>query len=148
MNDILIIVITFLISAAIMLPVGMLLRKKIAESKIQGAEKEANRLLENAKIEAENKKKEEIFRVKEEMLKARNELDQEIKERRGEVQLQEKRIRTKSIRKPKWKTKIRRITEKAKRGITKNFRIKYWRGKKTIIITIRKNLNRRESCIN
>ena len=92
MNDILIIVITFLISAAIMIPVGMLLRKKIAESKIQGAEKEANRLLENAKIEAENKKKEEIFKVKEEMLKARNELDQEIKERRGEVQLQEKRI--------------------------------------------------------
>ena len=92
MNDILIVVITFLISAAIMIPVGMILRKKIAESKIQGAENEANRLLENAKIEAENKKKEEIFKVKEEMLMARNELDQEIKERRGEVQLQEKRI--------------------------------------------------------
>ena len=46
----------------------------------------------NAKIEAENKSKEEIIKVKEEMLKARNELDQEIKERRGEVQLQEKRI--------------------------------------------------------
>jgi len=92
MNDILIVVITFLISAAIMLPVGMFLRKRIAESKIQGAENEANRLLENAKIEAENKKREEIFKVKEEMLMARNELDQEIKERRGEVQLQEKRI--------------------------------------------------------
>ena len=92
MNDILIVVITFLISAAIMIPVGMFLRKRIAESKIQGAENEANRLLENAKIEAENKKREEIFKVKEEMLMARNELDQEIKERRGEVQLQEKRI--------------------------------------------------------
>ena len=87
-----IIVITFLISAAICIPIGMMFRKKIAESKIQSAESEANRLLENAKIEAENKKKEEIFKVKEEMLKARNELDQEIKERRGEVQLQEKRI--------------------------------------------------------
>ncbi len=92
MNDILIVVITFLISAAILIPIGMVLRKRIAESKIQGAENEANRLLENAKIEAENKKKEEIFKVKEEMLKARNELDQEIRERRGEVQLQEKRI--------------------------------------------------------
>lgn len=92
MNDILIVVVTFLISAAILIPVGMLLRKRIAESKIQSAENEANRLLENAKIEAENKKKEEIFKVKEEMLKARNELDQEIRERRGEVQLQEKRI--------------------------------------------------------
>ena len=92
MENIGIIVITFLISAAICIPVGMMFRKKIAESKIQSAESEANRLLENAKIEAENKKKEEIFKVKEEMLKARNELDQEIRERRGEVQLQEKRI--------------------------------------------------------
>ena len=92
MNDILIVVITFLISTAIMIPLGIIIRKRIAESKIQGAESEANRLLENAKIEAENKKKEEIFKVKEEMLKARNELDQEIRERRGEVQLQEKRI--------------------------------------------------------
>ena len=92
MNEILIIIATFLISAVICIPVGMVIRKKIAESKIESAESEANRLLENAKIEAENKKKEEIFKVKEEMLKARNELDQEIKERRGEVQLQEKRI--------------------------------------------------------
>ena len=92
MENIGIIVITFLISAAICIPVGMIFRKKIAESKIQSAESEANRLLENAKVEAENKKKEEIFKVKEEMLKARNELDQEIRERRGEVQLQEKRI--------------------------------------------------------
>ena len=92
MDNILIIVITFLISAVICIPLGMILRKRTAESKIQSAESEANRLLQNAKIEAENQKKEEIFKVKEEMLKARNELDQEIKERRGEVQLQEKRI--------------------------------------------------------
>ena len=92
MDNIFIIVITFLISAVICIPLGMILRKKTAESKIQSAESEANRLLQNAKIEAENQKKEEIFKVKEEMLKARNELDQEIKERRGEVQLQEKRI--------------------------------------------------------
>ena len=92
MDNILTIVITFLISAVICIPLGMILRKRTAESKIQSAESEANRLLQNAKIEAENQKKEEIFKVKEEMLKARNELDQEIKERRGEVQLQEKRI--------------------------------------------------------
>ena len=48
--------------------------------------------MENANIEAENKRKEEIFKAKEEILKARNELDQEIKERRGEIGLQEKRM--------------------------------------------------------
>ena len=91
-NEILMIIATFLISAAIMIPVGYILRKKIAESKIQSAENEARRLLENASIEAENKKKEEIFKAKEEILQNRNELDKEIKERRCEIALQEKRI--------------------------------------------------------
>ena len=90
--NILVIVAVILISAVIFIPVGVLIRKKIAESKIQGAENEVKRLIENAKREAENKKKEEIFKAKEEIMKSRNELDQEIRERRGEIQLQEKRI--------------------------------------------------------
>ena len=88
----LIIVATFLISAAVGIVVGMSLRKKIAESKIQGAEQEAKRLVDLAKIEAENMKKEEIIKAKEEIMKNRNELDQEIKERRSEVQKQESRM--------------------------------------------------------
>ena len=92
MNDVLIIIITLLISAAIFIPLGIAIRKRIAESKIKSAENEAKRLLENVKIEAENTKREEIFKAKEEMLKLRNDLDQEIKERRAEVTQQEKRI--------------------------------------------------------
>ena len=66
----LIIVATFLISAAVGIVVGMSLRKKIAESKIQGAEQEAKRLVDLAKIEAENMKKEEIIKAKEEIMKS------------------------------------------------------------------------------
>ena len=88
----LIIVAAILISLAIGMPVGMVIRKKIAESKIESAEQEAKRLVDLAKIEAENLKKEEIIKAKEEIMNARNELDQEIKERRGEVQKQESRI--------------------------------------------------------
>ena len=90
--NILIIIAAVLISLAIGVPVGMTLRKKIAESKIEGAEKEAKRLIDLAKIEAENMKKEEIFKAKEEIMNSRKELDQEIKERRGEIQKQEARI--------------------------------------------------------
>lgn len=90
--DILIIVATVLISLAIGIPIGMVYRKKVAESKIQGAENEAKRLVELAKIEAENLKKSEIFKAKEEIMNSRKELDQEIKERRGEVQKQEARL--------------------------------------------------------
>ena len=72
-----------LISLAIGMLVGILLRKKIAEAK---------RLVDLAKVEAENMKKEEIFKAKEEIMASRKELDQEIKERRGEIQKQESRI--------------------------------------------------------
>ena len=81
-----------LISLAIGIPIGIAYRKKVAESKIQGAENEAKRVIESAKKEAENLKKEEIIKAKEEIMANRKELDQEIKERRGEVQRQETRL--------------------------------------------------------
>ena len=90
--NIVIIIVSILISLAIGISIGMIYRKKIAESKIQGAENEAKRLVDLAKIEAENLKKGEIFKAKEEIMNSRKELDQEIKERRGEVQKQESRL--------------------------------------------------------
>ena len=90
--DNLIMVVSILISLAIGIVIGTILRKKIAESKIQGAEEEAKRLVDLAKVEAENLKREEIFKAKEEIIKDKEELDKEIKERRGEVQKQEARI--------------------------------------------------------
>ena len=87
-----IIVAAVLISLVIGILVGVVIRKKIAESKINGAEEEAKKLVELAKIEADNLKKEEIFKAKEEIMNARNELDKQIKERRGEIQKQESRI--------------------------------------------------------
>ena len=90
--DYLIIVAAVLISLAIGVTIGTILRKKIAESKIEGAEKEAKRLVDLAKIEAENMKKEEIFKAKEEIIKDKAELEKEIKERRGEIQKQETRL--------------------------------------------------------
>ncbi len=92
MQNVLIIVATVLISAVIFIPVGVFIRKKIAESQIQSAEREANRIIENGRLEAENAKKEELIKAKEEALHVRNELDKEIKERRGDIQVQEKRL--------------------------------------------------------
>ena len=88
----LIIIATFLISRVIGIIIGMTMRKKVAESKIGSAEEEAKRLIELAKVEAENMKKEEIIKAKEEIMNSRKELDQEIKERRSEVQKQESRM--------------------------------------------------------
>ena len=82
----------FLIAAVIFTFVGVYIRKRVAESKLNSAENEAKQILERAKIEAENSKKEEIFKAKEEILSARKDLDDEIRERRGEVQQQERRL--------------------------------------------------------
>ena len=90
--NIIITIAAVLISLAIGIPIGIAYRKKVAESKIQGAENEAKRVIESAKKEAENLKKEEIIKAKEEIMASRKELDQEIKERRGEVQRQETRL--------------------------------------------------------
>ena len=90
--DVVVIVAAVLISLAIGFTIGMIYRKKIAESKLGNAEEEANRIVSMAKVEAENLKKEEIIKAKEEIMANRKELDQEIKERRGEVQKQEARL--------------------------------------------------------
>ena len=92
MEGIIINIAIFLITAVVFTFIGVIIRKKIAESKLKSAESEANQIIEKAKIEAENNKKEEIFKAKEEILSARKDLDDEIRERRGEVQQQEKRL--------------------------------------------------------
>lgn len=92
MNNVLIIIATVLISGIIFIPIGIIIRKKIAESKIGGAENEANRLLEVAKKDAENIKREELFKAKEEIMQEKEEFEKEIRERRGELQSQEKRL--------------------------------------------------------
>lgn len=92
MQNIIINIAIFLISAVIFSFVGYTMRKRIAESKLREAEEEAKRIIDSAVKEAENRKKEEIFKAKEEIMNSRKELDDEIKERRSEVQLQERRI--------------------------------------------------------
>ena len=59
MDNILIGIAVFLVSAVIFTFVGMYIRKKIAESKMESAENEAKKIIERANIDAENKKKED-----------------------------------------------------------------------------------------
>ena len=87
-----IVIAAVLISLAIGILVGIVYRKKVAESKIKSAEEESKKIVNMAKIEAENMKKAKIIEAKEEIVNSRNELDKEIKERRGEVQRQETRL--------------------------------------------------------
>ncbi len=70
---------------------GTVYRKRIAEKKIGTAEGQAIKIIEDARKEGEQKKKELLLEAKEEALRNKNEADREIKERRNEVSRLEKR---------------------------------------------------------
>lgn len=71
---------------------GMSHRKKTAENKLGSAEQEAKRLLNEAILAAEARKKAIVLEGKDEILKQRSENEKELSERRKDVQRQEKRI--------------------------------------------------------
>ena len=123
--NIVIIIAAVLISLAIGVLLGIVYRKKVAESKINSAEEESKKIVSMAKIEAENLKKAKIIEAKEEIVNSRNELDQEIKERRGEVQRQEKRRKFRKTCRKLWKErrKLKQKRKRTRRRKTKNRRI-------------------------
>ncbi len=74
---------------------GISHRKKTAEAAIGSAEAEAERIVKEAKGQAESKKKETLLEAKDEIHRLRNESERELKERRNEVMRQERRIQQK-----------------------------------------------------
>lgn len=80
-----------LVGALIGVFCGIAYRKKVAEAEIGSAEEHAAKILEDARLTAENSKKEALISAKEEILRQRNEAEQELKERRSEVARMERR---------------------------------------------------------
>lgn len=74
---------------------GIAHRKKIAEAEIGSAEEQAKKIVAEAALEGENKKRVALVEAKEEILKTRNEAEREFKERRAEISRQERRIQQK-----------------------------------------------------
>jgi len=72
--------------------VGYLYRKSNHEKEIAGAKNTASQILEDARKEAETMKKEAMLEAKDENHKYRSEIEDELRERRGEVQKQENRL--------------------------------------------------------
>ena len=95
LNPIITAVIGALLGLVIGVIVGIVMRKHIAEAKINSAEQEAKRIVEEAKKTAETKKKEALIEAKEEILKSKNEMESELKERRNEVSRLEKHAQQK-----------------------------------------------------
>ena len=71
---------------------GVKHRKKNGEAKIISAEEEARKIINDAIKKEETIKKEAIIEAKDEIFKLRTETEKELKERRTEIQKQEKRL--------------------------------------------------------
>ena len=89
--QIVITILLIVIFAALAFFVGIAYRKKIAEVEIGGAEQQAKNIVNEAIKTAESKKREILLEAKEENHSLKAELDKEIKERRAEIQRQERR---------------------------------------------------------
>jgi ribonuclease Y len=85
-------VVVGIICALIGIVIGIIIRKNISESKIGSAEEEAKKIVDEAVKDAETKKKEILVEAKDEAHKMRNEYERENKERRSELQRNEKRL--------------------------------------------------------
>ena len=92
MNEALKLVLTFLVSAIIFIPLGMLIYQLIIKIRKKTAESKAKEILERAHNEAENYYKSEVIKAREEALNIKKMADEEVKERRKEVSIQERRI--------------------------------------------------------
>jgi ribonuclease Y len=78
--------------ASISVYLGYLLRRYVAEKKIQDAEEKAHYILEQAKKEAQDRRREVELEAKDLMFRMRQDFEQETKDRRLEVANLEKRL--------------------------------------------------------
>ena len=71
---------------------GIFYRKRIAEAKMGVAEERANKIVEDAVKDAEARKKEILLEAKEDSIRTKNELEKEVRDRRNELQRNERRL--------------------------------------------------------
>ncbi len=87
-----IVVAILVVVAIIAFVLGIAFRKRVAEKTIKSAEEEAKRIVNDSIKTAESKKRELLIEAKEEIHKSRTEFDREMKDRRAELQKQERRV--------------------------------------------------------
>lgn len=71
---------------------GWFASKKIGQGKVESAEKLAERIISEAEKESESLKKEKLLEAKDEWLRLKQNLDNETKRRRSELQKQERKL--------------------------------------------------------
>ena len=103
---------------------GYLSRKKIGEAKIGSAEAEAEKIVTEAKIDAESAKKVALLEAKEGIMLQRNEFEREMRERRAEANRLENRIAKKEETLDKKTEALEKKNEQLDRKLRENDAVK------------------------
>ena len=82
----------FILGSVIFFFMGIRYRKNIAEAAIGSAEEQAEKILNDSKLDAERIKKDAVIQAKDEMMRRKDELETESKLRKKEIQDLENRI--------------------------------------------------------
>lgn len=85
-------IVAFIVGASGFFYIGIKYRKKIAESTVNSAEQQAEKIIDDGKKDAERLKKDAILQAKDEMLKQKDEFEKDAVLRKKELQEIEKRI--------------------------------------------------------
>lgn len=93
--NVIIALVSILVTAAVTTFAVSAYQKKAAASTVGNAQEKAREIIDEALKTAETKKREALLEVKEESIRTKNELDKEIKERRAEAQRYERRVQQK-----------------------------------------------------
>ncbi|MGD0277342.1 MAG: Rnase Y domain-containing protein, partial [Syntrophales bacterium] len=95
MIDYLMMIITILTALAIGIVLGLVLRQRFSQKRLASFQTLSERIVEEAKKEAETIKKEAILQAKENLLRAKMDLEKEARDRKNEMDQLEWRLRTK-----------------------------------------------------
>ncbi len=92
-NGLLIRAITAALAAGV--AVGYVFRQRLSRKKLESSQSLSARIIDEAKKEAETIKKEAVLQAKENLLKAKTEFERDSRERKGELDVLERRLRAK-----------------------------------------------------
>ncbi len=87
--------ITIVITAIIFLVIGWILNSSFGKKSLKSAKEKENEIIENAKIEAENVKKEKRLEVDEEFYNLKQNLEEEFRNKKRSLQKEEQRLNEK-----------------------------------------------------
>ncbi|MDA8126363.1 MAG: ribonuclease Y [Deltaproteobacteria bacterium] len=88
-------ILAILVALAVGAALGVVIRQRISQKKLESCENLSSRIVDEAKKEAETIKKEAILQAKENLLKFKTEFERDTRERKGELDVLERRLRSK-----------------------------------------------------